>query len=140
MKTSITEAVSHLKSIAPQFLVDDLEAAISFYRDKLGFTADFIYESFYASVSRDGCTIHLKHASKIASDRTHRKQNEHLDAYFAVEGIEALYREFQSRGASIIKQPETRPWGVIDFYVEDSEGYILCFGQQAHRKYCSASR
>jgi catechol 2,3-dioxygenase-like lactoylglutathione lyase family enzyme len=69
---------AQITGIVPQFLVDDLDRAISYYRDKLGFELDFEYQSFYAAVRRDGFAIHLKHAAKLAGDRAHRKQNEHL--------------------------------------------------------------
>ena len=49
MKNQSVKAVTELTSLAPQFLVDDLSAAIAYYRDRLGFEPDFVYESFYAS-------------------------------------------------------------------------------------------
>jgi len=120
---------SEVISLAPQFLVDDLQAAIAYYRDRLGFEPDFIYESFYASVSRDGFSIHLKCAPKTAADRIHRKQNEHLDAYIGVHGIEELFEEIQGKGARLIRSLEVRPWAQKDFSVEDIDGYILCFSE-----------
>jgi hypothetical protein len=36
----------------------------------------------------------------------------------------------QSRGAVITKPLEERPWWCRDFYVEDPDGYILCFSEQ----------
>ncbi len=116
--------------IAPQFLVDDLERSIEYYCRCLGFELDFRYDGFYASVSRDGCSIHLKCAPKTTADRTHRKQNEHLDAYVAVASATALHDELQTRGAVVTKPLEERPWSCRDFYVEDPDGYILCFSQQ----------
>ena len=127
-----TEAAPHtarLTGIAPQFLVDDLDSAIAYYREKLGFVLDFSYESFYAGVSRDGFTIHLKCASRSLSERARRKQEEHLDAYISVTGVAALHDELRSRGAHIIKPLDSRPWSCIDFYVEDPDGYILCFSE-----------
>ncbi len=118
-----------LTGIAPQFLVDDIDRAIAYYRDRLGFDVDFCYDSFYAGVSRDGHAIHLKCAPKTAGDRAHRKQNDHLDAYIGVSGLASLHDELRSRGALITKAPETRPWSCIDFYVEDPDGYILCFSE-----------
>jgi catechol 2,3-dioxygenase-like lactoylglutathione lyase family enzyme len=115
--------------ISPQFLVDDLDRSTAYYRDRLGFTLDFTYESFYASVSRDGFAIHLKHAAKVAAERVNRKQHEHLDAHIAVSGIQELFRELQQRGANVIKPLEERPWACRDFYVEDPDGYILCFSE-----------
>jgi catechol 2,3-dioxygenase-like lactoylglutathione lyase family enzyme len=122
-----------ITAVAPQFLVDDLERAIAYYRDRLGFAVDFVYESFYASVSRDGCAIHLKHAPKIDADRANRKANEHLDATFSVNGIQDLYSELQGREAVVIKTIGERPWASVDFYIEDPDGYILCFSEQTGR-------
>lgn len=130
MSTVTVHRATQLTGIAPQFLVDNLDRAIAYYRDKLGFELDFDYESFYASVTRDGFAIHLKHAPKLAGDRERRKQNEHLDAFISVSGIRALFSELERRGAKIIKPLEERPWACLDFYVEDPDGYILCFSEQ----------
>ena len=120
---------THVTGIAPQFLVDDLDRAIVYYREKLGFELDFKYQSFYASVSRDAFAIHLKCAPKLAADREHRKQNEHLDAYISVSGIRDLFSELERRGAQVIEALQQRPWACLDFYVEDPDGYILCFSE-----------
>ena len=118
-----------IAAIAPQFLVDDLERALAYYRDALGFEVDFVYESFYASVSRDGCAIHLKCAPKTVADRAHRRELEHLDAYIKVSGIQELFDEMRTRGANVIRPLEQRPWACLDFYVVDPDGYILCFSE-----------
>ena len=129
MTTESASTTARLTGIAPQFLVDDLDAAMAYYRDRLGFNIDFCYDSFYAGVSRDGFAIHLKCAPKTRSDRAHRKENEHLDAYIRVAGVRALHDELRSRGALITRSLEAQPWSCIDFYVEDPEGYILCFSE-----------
>ena len=129
MSSVAVDSAAQITGIAPQFLVDDLDRAIAYYRDRLGFALDFEYQSFYASVSRDGFAIHLKHAPKLAADRAHRKEHEHLDAYVAVTGIRRLFSEMQRRGAEVIKPLEQRPWACLDFYVEDPDGYILCFSE-----------
>src|SRR3954469_12041721 len=122
-------SATQITGIAPQFLVDDLDRAIAFYRDRLGFELDFKYESFYAGITRDGFAIHLKQAPKLAAERAHRKQHEHLDAYISVSGVRALCSEFQERGAELLKPLEQRPWACLDFYVEDPDGYVLCFSE-----------
>src|SRR5450432_532402 len=129
MSTPKATAIAQITGLSPQFLVDDLTIALDYYGDKLGFATDFVYDSFYASVSRDGFSIHLKCAPKTVSDRAHRRENEHLDASIAVRGIDALYEELKSRGARITRQLEARPWACKDFYVEDADGYILCFSE-----------
>ena len=129
MSAETIASAAQVTGIAPQFLVDDLKTAIAYYRDKLGFSLDFCYESFYASVSRNGFSIHLKCAPKTVSDRAHRKQHEHLDVYITVTGVATLHDELQSRGALITKPLEERPWSCKDFYVQDPDGYILCFSE-----------
>jgi uncharacterized glyoxalase superfamily protein PhnB len=121
---------ARLTGIAPQFLVNDLRQAIAYYCDNLGFQLDFEHQSFYASVTRDGFAIHLKHAAKLAADREHRKQNEHLDAYISVSGIADLFSELETRGAQMITSLAERPWACRDFYVQDPDGYILCFSER----------
>jgi uncharacterized glyoxalase superfamily protein PhnB len=123
------DSAAQITGIAPQFLVDDLDRAIAYYQDRLGFALDFEYQSFYASVSRDGFAIHLKHAPKLAAERAHRKENEHIDAYVRVSNIRGLFSEVQRRGAAVITPLEQRPWACLDFYVEDRDGYILCFSE-----------
>lgn len=117
-----------LTSLAPQFLVDDLDRAIAYYRDVLGFTFGEPWGGFYAIGTRDGLELHLKEAPKTMADRQHRRANEHLDIYAGVDGIDAFYDHCVANGAKIIKPLAPTAWGTKDFYVEDPEGYILCFG------------
>lgn len=128
--SSMTErGVAQITGISPQFLVPDLERAVAYYRDRLGFTLDFIYESFYASVSRDGFAIHLKHGPRLAGEAEFRKEHEHLDAHIAVSGVRGLFDELQGRGATVVKPLEKQAWDCLDFYVEDADGYLLCFSE-----------
>jgi uncharacterized glyoxalase superfamily protein PhnB len=118
-----------IKSAAPQFLVSDLGDAIAFYEGRLGFTTDFVYGDFYASVSRDGAPIHLKCAPKLDAERAHRRSGEHLDAFLDVSDVRALHDELVRRGAPINEPLAERPWGTVDFQVVDPDGYILCFSE-----------
>jgi uncharacterized glyoxalase superfamily protein PhnB len=121
--------MASITAAAPQFLVDRLDDALAFYEQRLGFARNFVYEDFYAGVSRDGAVIHLKCAPKLQAERAQRRSEEHLDAYLAVSGVGELHDELVRRGAPIIKSLEQRPWGQRDFYVEDPDGYILCFSE-----------
>jgi len=118
-----------IKTAIPQFLVDDLDASLAFYQQRLGFARDFVYEGFYAQVSRDGAFIHLKCAPKLPAERAHRRDEEHLDAYLVVSGVVDLHSELVGRGAPIAKPLERQPWGARDFHVQDPDGYILCFSE-----------
>jgi catechol 2,3-dioxygenase-like lactoylglutathione lyase family enzyme len=118
-----------ISAAAPQFLVEKLDDSLSFYEQRLGFSRDFVYEDFYASVSRDRAVIHRKCAPKLEGERAHRRAGEHLDAFLAVSGVGELHDELIGRGAPIAKPLEQRPWGARDFYVEDPDGYVLCFSE-----------
>ncbi|MEZ5560097.1 MAG: VOC family protein [Pseudomonadales bacterium] len=120
-----------LLGAAPQFLVADLDAALRYYRDRLGFDQRIDYAGFYASVARGAAEIHLKCAAALPGHREHRRSNQHLDAFIGVTDLRTLYEELQTRGARIITAIEEHPWGAKDFYVEDPDGYILCFSERA---------
>ena len=117
-----------LTALAPQFLVDDLPRAIAFYRDVLGFRFGAPWQGFYAVGARDGMQLHLKEAPKNLAERKHRRDNEHLDAYGDIAGIDDFYAHCVAKGARILKPLEPTAWGTKDFYLEDPEGYFLGFG------------
>lgn len=125
MTTSVVKP--RVTSLAPQFLVDDLDRSLSYYR-KLGFTFGEPWGGFYAIGSLDGVELHLKCAPKTHADRRHRRDNEHLDAYARVDGIDTFYEHCVANGATILKALTTTAWGTNEFYLEDPDGYIICFG------------
>lgn len=121
--------MASIESAAPQFLVEKLDDSVAFYEQRLGFSCDFVYEGFYAGVSRDGAVIHPKCAPKPEARRADRKSEEHLDAYLAVTGVDELHAELLRRRAPITKPLQQQPWGTRDFHVEDPDGYVLCFSE-----------
>ncbi|HEV7242692.1 MAG TPA: VOC family protein [Thermoanaerobaculia bacterium] len=120
MKTRIT-------SLAPQFLVEDLDRSIAYYR-RIGFTFGEPWDGFYAIGDLDGLELHLKEAPRNQEERRYRRENEHLDAAAGVEGIEAFYDQCVANGATILKPLTVTAWGTKDFYIEDPDGYIVSFG------------
>lgn len=75
--------------------------------------------------------LHLKEAQKNSDERRHRRDNEHLDAAAGVDGIEAYFNQCVANGATILKPLVPTAWGTKDFYVEDPDGYVICFGGRA---------
>jgi catechol 2,3-dioxygenase-like lactoylglutathione lyase family enzyme len=118
---------TRLTSFAPQFLVDDLDRSIAYYR-KLGFQFGDPWDGFYAIGRLDGLEVHLKEAPKNPADRQWRRENEHLDAAAGVAGIEAFYERCVSSGVTIVTPLAATPWGTKDFYIADPDGYVICFG------------
>ena len=51
-----------VRGAVPILFVRDVERAVAYYSDQLGFTVDFLHgnPAFYAAVSRDGACLHLR--------------------------------------------------------------------------------
>jgi len=122
-----TKSKPRVTSFAPQFLVDDLARSIAYYQ-KLGFTFGEPWEGFYAIGRVDGLELHLKEAPKHGPERRHRREHEQLDAAAGVDGIEGFYAQCAANGVRIIKPLAATAWGTKDFYVEDPDGHLVCFG------------
>jgi catechol 2,3-dioxygenase-like lactoylglutathione lyase family enzyme len=75
--------------------------------------------------------LHLKVAPKSPVERRYLREHEHLDAAAGVDGIEAFFDRCVASGATILKPLATTEWGTKDFYVEDPDGYVICFGGRA---------
>jgi len=69
----------------------------------------------------------------VARDAAAFEAEEHIDAFFGVQGIEALASEVIASGASISMPLRQMPYGK-ELYVRDPDGYVLGFVEaQAER-------
>ena len=119
--------MSSIASVVPILKVTDIEAAKTFYTQRLGFTIDWHYQAtetgpHYVSVSREGHRLHLSTFfgdSKIG-----------VAVYFYVEDIEALNRELRETGLEhpAIEGPVDQTWQMREVYVKDPDGNSLRFG------------
>jgi catechol 2,3-dioxygenase-like lactoylglutathione lyase family enzyme len=123
----MTTMKPRLTSFAPQFLVDDLDRSIAYYR-KIGFSFGEPWDGFYAIGHLDGLELHLKEAPRNEAERQHHRENEQLDAAAGVDGIEAFYEQCIARGITILNPLMATAWGTKDFYVEDPDGNVISFG------------
>lgn len=128
-----------ITGIAPFFIVKDVPAALSFYRDRLGFDITFQGPSeddiFFGIVQRGAAMIILK---AIGVDpvpnytRDVKKGIARWDAYLHVPDPDALAAEFLSRNVEFFKsleEGENGDDGLRGFEVMDADGYILFFGR-----------
>jgi catechol 2,3-dioxygenase-like lactoylglutathione lyase family enzyme len=115
----------------PQIFVGDVARAAEFYREKLGFSAEYLYGEppFYALVSRDGVGVNLRHVDRPVLDRSREKDL--LSANIVVAGVKALFLEFEARGVEMPQRLKPQPWGASDFIVRDPDGNLLCFAGPA---------
>jgi catechol 2,3-dioxygenase-like lactoylglutathione lyase family enzyme len=124
---TMTHKQPRLTSFAPQFLVEDLARAIAYY-EKVGFSFGDPWDGFYAIGRLDGLELHLKEAPRSDAARGNRREEEHLDAAAGVDGIEAFFARCQTNGVKIIRPLTATDWGTKDFYIEDPDGNVTCFG------------
>lgn len=111
-----------------QLLVADLERAVKFYTQKLGFEVDFRFEDFYVGISKDGCSIHLKLSDSV--ENKNKSANQDLDIMFSVEGIENMYEDLVNKSVSITQSLREMPYGK-EFYVADPDDHIIAFVEEA---------
>src|SRR5437588_6991127 len=103
-----------LDSVAPRFLVGEMEQALAFY-GQLGFATTYHDEGF-AIVERDGIALHFNVSEG------------HSVCSIGVTNIEALYQQYVPTGA--IQSPLTsQPWGMKEFFLCDPFRNLLLFGE-----------
>jgi catechol 2,3-dioxygenase-like lactoylglutathione lyase family enzyme len=128
-----------LERIAPFFIVDDLNAAIEFFRAKLSFVVlhkgggDTPDGDYFAILGRDQVMLMIK---AIAAD-VHPQPNytrhgyARWDAYIDTSDPAALYTEYVASGTPIHRHfEENDSDGLRSFEITDNNGYVLCFGRR----------
>ncbi|MGH0035733.1 MAG: bleomycin resistance protein [Myxococcota bacterium] len=120
----MVERTTRLEACAPILVVSDVPASVDYYRDALGFDVAFVWgePSYYAGVCRDDVTLHLQ-----AADRTERPAGGGAVSLF-VGDADAIHRELVERGARVLMEPRTYPYGMRDFNAADLDGNQLTFG------------
>jgi catechol 2,3-dioxygenase-like lactoylglutathione lyase family enzyme len=121
-----------ISSICPFFIVADVSAALSFYRDMLAFEVTFqepAQDPFFAIVRREGAMIMFKEVGVEALPNCEREPGARWDAYFNVPDPDALAAEFVSRGVGFSVPLKDTDEGLRGFELRDTEGYTLFFGR-----------
>jgi len=121
-----------LTAIAPVLLVKNVVAAANHYRDKMGFQ----YNRFWGEppnfviLSRDGMQLMLKQAEDPKHVVPHwTVSNGIWNVYFWVNDVEALFKEFTERGATIDYGLCDQPYDCREFGTQDLDGHDIGFGQ-----------
>lgn len=124
---------AHLLKTAPVILVRDLVASVEYWRERVGFDCDRMYNDppTFAMPSRDGVTIMLAQTPMgvdppLPNWRVADKTNQ---AYIWVDDANALYLELQQRGATIDYTIYDTPWGTREFGIQDLDDHDITFGQ-----------
>lgn len=110
----------------------DVVAAANYYRDCLGFTYDRFWgePANFCMVRRNGNIVMLSQAPAEADLKPHWQVVSNMwNAYFWVDDAKAIYDEFRERGAKIDYHLGLKPYGVLEFGVQDLDGHDIAFGQ-----------
>ena len=121
-----------ISGISPFFIVADVAAAISFYRDKLGFEITFqepAHEPFFAILCRDAAMVMVKAVGVEPLPNCARQAEARWDAFLSVPDPDALAAEFSARGATFSIPLKDTQDGLRGFELEDADGYVLFFGR-----------
>src|SRR5258708_4616050 len=110
-----------LDSVAPRFLVEDMEQALAFY-GQLGFATPYHDEGF-AILERDGIALQFN-----VSDPTQEPPKGGSVCSIVVTNIETLYQQYVPTGA--LQSPiQAQSWGMKAFFLCAPYRNLLLFGE-----------
>ena len=109
------------RASTPILPVHDVKETADFYREKLGFHVEGIWENpNYASISRGGAAIDFGEG-----------RPDHVGSgvcYIHVSDVEAIHQHLKEAGVEMVGTLESRDYGMRDFRVRDNNGNLLIFG------------
>jgi catechol 2,3-dioxygenase-like lactoylglutathione lyase family enzyme len=124
---------TEISGVSPFFIVRDVPAALSFYRDQLGFEITFQgpddESPFFGIVRRGHAMILLKNVGAAPLPNCHRAPSARWDAYLDVPDPDALAAEFAARNVVLSEPLKDTDDGLRGFELEDADGYVLFFGR-----------
>ena len=121
-----------ISSISPFFIVANVPAAVSFYRDMLDFEIIFqepADDPFFAIVRREGAMIMMKSVGVEPLPNSKRERQARWDAYLYVPDPDTLAAEYVSRGVNFSVPLNDTHEGLRGFELKDADGYVLFFGR-----------
>lgn len=124
-----------VKGMAPLLQVFDMPTALHFYRDALGF------EVVHSNKPGDDCdwvmlklndehlmlnTAYESEFRPASPDRNRIAAHNDTAIYFSCPDVESTYKEMLAAGLKV-KPPSATGYGYKAVYVNDPDGYVLCF-------------
>lgn len=108
------------RKVHPAFFVRDLETALDYYTNKLGFRFDFDWGDppTFAGVTLDKVQMFLSQGEPQSGS----------EVFFAVGDADELHEFHRQNGVKILCPPTDRAWAIRDYEVEDPDGHRLIFG------------
>lgn len=117
--------------IMPIFTVQDVDASIAFYTEKLGFKQDFVMagpdgKNTFGIVSLGKATLGLG----IAPDQPRGGAGVDFMVFVPDEAdLDKHYADVQAKGVKIVAPIEDKYWGDRTYSIRDLDGYHLTFAK-----------
>ena len=114
----------------PVLPVKDVGASIAHYCDVLGFVKEWHWSDDDGGAFDKGAPIfayvYRGHFQLFLARRSPPIQPvEIVVGVTTVDGVDRVYAEYQSSGATIVEPPAARPWGTYDMKVRDPDHHVL---------------
>jgi catechol 2,3-dioxygenase-like lactoylglutathione lyase family enzyme len=115
-------ATPKFEAVTPRLPVTDVENALAFYVDRLGFKLGWKWGDpiTHGNVCRDHISLDL-----ISMPEGQRGT---AMAYIQVSGVDEYFSELKGKNL-VLNEPGDRPYGMRDFEVVDPDGNRLAFGE-----------
>jgi uncharacterized glyoxalase superfamily protein PhnB len=113
-----------LNGLVPMLWVDDIEQALTFYRDVLGFEC---------ASQMEGWACLVNHGVELMISVPNHQQpfnRPHFTGsfYFKTDDVDELWEQLKDKG-SVVYPIEDFSYGMREFAIRDNSGYILQFGK-----------
>jgi catechol 2,3-dioxygenase-like lactoylglutathione lyase family enzyme len=116
---------SEFPGAVPEIPVSDINKAVAYYKDKLGFKVDWGGEELgLAGISRENCRMFL-------ANPDYRVQYGNVGPVLiwlnlnSKEEVDDLYKLWNSSNVSMVSDPESKPWGLHEFTAADPDGNLF---------------
>lgn len=106
--------------------VNDLDASVRFYTQKLAFAEDLRVDG-WAFLSRGACRLRLGHCPD--SVPASQAPDHSWFAYLHVRDAAGLFAEVVANGVQVWHPLADKPWGVREFAVVTPDGHRIVFGE-----------
>lgn len=123
-------AKARISDVDPVLVVKDIETALAFFTETLGFDLNFTWGKpiNHAGVSWGDWTgakvmIQLSQASPDFERDPYANLHFYTDAR-----LDELFETFKANGVEVVTEPTDHPWGMRDFSIRGPEGCLLRFG------------
>ena len=113
------EADTNWRYLTPQLPVRDVRETQRFYRDVFGCRIAWIYEEEYGAVYHGRVEIYFSQTDEDFAP---------VWNFVRVENADAVLEVLRARGAEIVEEIDSKPWGMREFTVVDNNGHRFRIG------------